>query len=196
MEQEPILNEHNLAESESKANPICFAEPKQGHELNAHNKQEYPPMHTDGLNTPLKRKLGLLLSLVVVCFLFSGCGLLDAFLIKVVPITVANHSRGKTTVYFKDTDHDELFLSTNADRSDLWDTNANIAILYKPVYFKITSDTLHIMCEKPDCFHPELTDAHIIYHWREGNPLCYEKQARADGYKIIHSLWSIDEYNQ
>ena len=32
MEQEPILNEHNLAESESKANPICFAEPKQGHE--------------------------------------------------------------------------------------------------------------------------------------------------------------------
>ena len=46
MEQEPILNEHNLAESESRANPICFAEPKQGHELNAHNKQEYPPMHT------------------------------------------------------------------------------------------------------------------------------------------------------
>ena len=44
MEQEPILNEHNLAESESKANPICFAEPKQGHELNAHNKQEYPFM--------------------------------------------------------------------------------------------------------------------------------------------------------
>lgn len=42
----PILNDHNLAESESRANPICFAEPKQGHELNAHNKQEDPRMHS------------------------------------------------------------------------------------------------------------------------------------------------------
>ena len=46
MEQEPILNEHNLAEGESRANGVCYAETKQGHELNAHNKQEYPPMHT------------------------------------------------------------------------------------------------------------------------------------------------------
>ena len=60
MEQEPILNEHNLAESESKANPICFAEPKQGHELNAHNKQEYPPMHTAEhiLNQTMVRMFG------------------------------------------------------------------------------------------------------------------------------------------
>ncbi len=71
MEQEPILNEHNLAESESKANPICFAEPKQGHELNAHNKQEYPPMHTGGLNTPQRIKiLVLMFGLFVLC----GCG--------------------------------------------------------------------------------------------------------------------------
>ena len=54
MEQEQILNEHSLAESESKANPVCFAEPKQGHELNAHNKQEYPPMHTAETDTSLK----------------------------------------------------------------------------------------------------------------------------------------------
>ena len=150
-----------------------------------------------------ERKLGLLLkstvfciSLTVVCTLFVICGFLDARLVKVVPITVANHSGGEATVYFKDTDHDVLFLSTNADRSDLWDTNANIAIFYKPVYFKTTGDTLHLMCRKPECFHPELTDARIAYHFREGNPLCYEKQARADGYKIIHSLWTIDEYNQ
>lgn len=54
MEQEPILNEHNLAEGESRANPVCIAEPKQGHELNAHNKQEYPPMHTGELDTAFK----------------------------------------------------------------------------------------------------------------------------------------------
>ena len=53
MNQQPILNEHNLAEGESKANPVCFAEPKQGHELNAHNKQEYPPMHTDRIDSSL-----------------------------------------------------------------------------------------------------------------------------------------------
>ena len=118
------------------------------------------------------------------------------YLVKVDPITLGNSSGGKTTVYFKDTNHDALFLSITDKRSDLWDTNANIAIFYKPIYYKITGDTLHIMCEKPDCFHPELTDAHIVYRFRDGNPLCYEKQARADGYKIIHSLWTIEEYNQ
>lgn len=116
-------------------------------------------------------------------------------LVKVDPITLGNSSGGKTTVYFKDADHDELVLSITDKRSDLWDTNANIAIFYKPIYYKITGDTLHIMCEKPDYFHPELTDAHMVYHFRDGNPLCYEKQARADGYKIIHSLWTIEEYN-
>ncbi len=116
-------------------------------------------------------------------------------LVKVEPITLGNSSGGKTTVYFKDTNHDELFLSITDKHSDLWDSNANIAIFYKPIYYKIAGDSLHIMCEKPDSFHPELTDAKIIYHWREGNPLCYEKQARADGYKIIHSLWTIEEDN-
>ena len=60
MEQEPIINEHNLAESESRANPVCSAEPKQGHELNAHNKQEYPPMHTAEhiLNQTMVRMFG------------------------------------------------------------------------------------------------------------------------------------------
>lgn len=116
-------------------------------------------------------------------------------LVKVEPITLGNSSGGKTTVYFKDANHDELVLSITDKRSDLWDTNANIAIFYKPIYYKITGDTLHIMCEKPDCLHPELTDAHIVYHFRDGNPLCYEKQARADGYKIIHSLWTIEDYN-
>ena len=98
-------------------------------------------------------------------------------------------------MYFKDANHDELFLSITDKRSDLWDTNANIAIFYKPIYYKIIGDTLHIMCGKPDCFHPELTDAHIVYRFLDGNPLCYEEQARADGYKIIYSLWSIEDYN-
>ena len=141
---------------------------------------------------PAKRRFVYLLA-AVTCLIFSGC---INLLVKVYPIELGNHSGGKTTVYFKDTDHDELFLSTNGSRSDLWDTNANIAIFYKPIYFKVTGDTLHIMGRKPDCFHPQYTDANIIYHWREGNPLCYEEQARADGYKIIHSLWAIDEYNQ
>lgn len=118
------------------------------------------------------------------------------YLVKVDPITLGNSSGGKTTVYFKDADHDELVLSITDKRSDLWDTNSIIAIFYKPIYYKITGDTLHIMCEKPDCFHPEFSDALIMYHFREGNPLCYEKQAKADGYKIVHNLWNIDDYNQ
>ena len=144
----------------------------------------------------LNSQLIWIMSVAVVCMLFSSCDFLDSRLVKVLPVTVANHSGGKTTVYFKDTDHDELLLSTDAERSDLWDTNFNIAIFYKPIYFKITGDTLHIMCEKPDCFHPEFSDALIMYHFREGNPLCYEKQAKADGYKIVHNLWNIDDYNQ
>lgn len=118
------------------------------------------------------------------------------YLVKVEPITLSNSSGGKTTVYFKDTNHDALFLSITDKRSDLWDTNANIAIFYKPIYYKMTGDTLHIMCEKPDCFHPEFSDALIMYHFREGNPLCYEKQAKANGYKIVHGLWNNDGYNQ
>ena len=161
--------------------------------LNAHNKEEHTPMHTEGLNSPLKRKHGLLLLLAIVCFLYGSC---DCLLVKVYPIKISNCSGGKTTIYFKDTDHDELFLSTNGRRSDLWDTNTNIAIFYKPILFKTTGDTLHIMCNKPECFHPQYTDANIIYHWKEGNPLCYKKQAMEDGYKIIHSLWTIDEYDQ
>lgn len=70
MEQEPILNEHNLAEIESRANPVCFAEPKQGHELNAHNKQEYPPMHTAEKNTYLFIKR-MVLCLVLVMMAYS-----------------------------------------------------------------------------------------------------------------------------
>lgn len=159
--------------------------------LNEHSKQEEPLMHTAGS----KHGFGLVL-VAVVCMLFSSCDFLDSCLIKVIPVIVSNHSGGKTTVYFRDSDTDELFLSTTGKRSDLWDTNANIAIFYKPIYFKMTGDTLHIMCEKPDSFHPELTDAHIVYHFREGNPLCYEKQAKADGYKIVHTLWNIDGYNQ
>ena len=155
----------------------------------------YGDMNSNRANRPKYRRLGLFI-VAVTCLLFGGCFFLDLLTVKVLPIDLGNSSGGKTTVYFKDTDHDELFLSTNADRSDVWDTTANIAIFYKPVYFKITGDMLHIMCRKPDCFHPELTDALIAYHWRDGNPLCYEKEARADGYKIIHSLWSIDEYNQ
>lgn len=159
--------------------------------INVHNKQECLQLRAAGS----KHKFGFML-VIVACILFSGCDFLDSRLVKVVPVTVANHSGGKTTVYFKDTDHDVLFLSTDAERSDLWDTNFNIAIFYKPIYFKITGDTLHIMCEKPDCFHPEFSDALIMYHFREGNPLCYEKQAKADGYKIVHNLWNIDDYNQ
>ena len=70
MEHQPILNEHNLAEGESKANPVCFAEPKQGHEHNAHNKQEYPPMHTGGMNIPLIIKMHFLLFGLLVLY---GC---------------------------------------------------------------------------------------------------------------------------
>jgi hypothetical protein len=184
MEQQPILNEHNLAESESKANPVYSAEPKQGHELNAHNKQEFSPMHIDGTNTLLKnkalQKCGILLLVLVVSLSLTSC--LNNLLVKVEPITVGNSSGGKTTVYFRDTDHDVLFLSTIGKHSDVWDTTFNIAILYKPIYFKISGDTLQIMGDKPDYFRPELTDANIIYHWREGNPLCYEEQARADDY--------------
>ena len=86
MEQEPILNEHNLAESESRANPICFAEPKQGHELNAHNKQEYPPMHTDEIDTPLKkpsvlkRQLIGLLNIGGESIVYWSCKRLSSFL--------------------------------------------------------------------------------------------------------------------
>ena len=133
-----------------------------------------------------------LLSLV----LMTACTFLDHILVKVEPITIGNSSGGKTTVYFRDTNHDELFLSTIGKHNDLWDTTANIAIFYKPIYFKISGDTLHILGDKPEWFRPELTDAKICYHWRAGNALCYEKQARDDGYKIIHSLWTIDEYNQ
>ena len=135
-----------------------------------------------------KHRFGLFI-VAIVGVMFGGC-------VKVYPIEVGDHSGGKTTIYFKDNDHDELFLSTHGSHSDLWDTTANIAIFYKPIYLKTTDDTLHIMCRKPECFHPELTDACIIYHWKEENPLCYENRARADGYKIIHSLWTIDEYNQ
>ena len=117
-------------------------------------------------------------------------------LVEVKPITLGNGHGGETTVYFRDANHDELFLSTTGNRSDLWDSCDNIAIFYKPIYFRTSGDTLYIMAEKPDCFHPELTDANIVYQWREGNPLCYEKQARQDGYKIIHSLSTIDDYNQ
>ena len=46
MEQKPILNDRNLAEVESRENTVSSATTEQGHELNAHNKQEYPPMHT------------------------------------------------------------------------------------------------------------------------------------------------------
>lgn len=41
-----VRNEHNLEQSENRENHVSFSDPKQGHELNAHNKQEYPPMHT------------------------------------------------------------------------------------------------------------------------------------------------------
>ena len=77
MEQEPILNEHNLAESESRANPICFAEPKQGHELNAHNKQEYPPMHTSTLGRFLDwllRHWWIPVCVTMLCYLFDLAG--------------------------------------------------------------------------------------------------------------------------
>lgn len=147
------------------------------------------------MNVRIYRRLMVLLA-TLACCLFLGCSFLDHLLVKVIPIRLGNSSGGETTVYFKDTNHDELILSTNGKRSDVWDTNSNIAIFYKPVFFKISGDTLHIMCEKPDCFNPQYTNANIFYYWREGNPLCYEKQARADGYKIIHSLWTIDEYNQ
>ena len=53
-------------------------------------------------------------------------------LVKVDPITLGNSSGGKTTVYFKDADHDELVLSITDKRSDLWDTNANIADCFHP----------------------------------------------------------------
>ena len=155
----------------------------------------YNDMNTNRANTPNRRRVGLLI-VAVTCILFSGCFFLDLLTVKVLPVTVGSRFGGKKTVYFKDADGDELFLSINGERSNLWDTNANIAILYKPVFFKTTGDTLHIMGVVPDTFHPQSTDALIVYHWREGNPLCYETQAKADGYKIIHSLWTIDEYNQ
>ena len=83
MEQEPILNEHNLAKGESRANAVCFAKTKQGHELNAHNKQEYPPMHTGGTDTSLTlgRFFAWLLkywwipvSVTMFCYLFNLAG--------------------------------------------------------------------------------------------------------------------------
>ena len=142
------------------------------------------------------KKVLILGAMVCALGMMTSCNILDHITVKVEPITIGNHSGGETTVYFRDNNHDELFLSTTGKYNDLWDTTINIAILYKPIFFKISGDTLHILGRKPDCFHPELTNAKISYHWREGNPLCYEKQARADGYKIIHSLWTIDDYNQ
>ncbi len=58
--EEPVLNAHNLAKVESKANMVCSAEMQQGHELNAHNKEEYPPMHTAEhiLNQTMVRMFG------------------------------------------------------------------------------------------------------------------------------------------
>ena len=166
--------------------------------INAHNKEEYSPMHTGGLNTPLTKMVirRCVTGLIVLTSILGLTSCIDNITVKVKPITVGNSSGGKTTVYFRDNDHDELFLSTTNKHSELWDTNANIAILYKPIFFKVSGDTLHILGEKPDYFRPERSDANISYHWREGNPLCYEKEARADGYLIVHSLWSIVEYNQ
>ena len=58
--EEPILNAHNLAEIESKTNKVCSAEMQQSHVLNAHNKEEYPPMHTAEhiLNQTMVRMFG------------------------------------------------------------------------------------------------------------------------------------------
>ena len=110
--------------------------------LNEHNKQEYPPMHIDGTNTLLKnkalQKCGILLLVLVVSLSITSC--LNNLLVKVEPITVGNSSGGKTTVYFRDTNHDVLFLSTIGKHSDVWDTTFNIVILYKPIYFKISGD--------------------------------------------------------
>ena len=145
------------------------------------------------------KKAFLLGAIVCALGMMTACTFLDHITTKVEPITIGNHSGGETTVYFRDNDHDMLFLSTTGKYNDLWDTTINIAILTKPIFFKISGDTLHIMGYKPyepEWFRPELTDAKICYHWREGNPLCYEKQARADGYKIILSLWRIDDDNQ
>lgn len=74
MEQEIKLNAHNLAKDESKASPACFAEAPQGHELNAHNKQEYPPMHATGINTSLIMLLVLMTGLLALC----GCATREA----------------------------------------------------------------------------------------------------------------------
>ena len=167
--------------------------------LNEHNKQEYPPMHTAQFDIALINRVSRKLIWLLILILFSAFGFtscIDALLVKIEPITVKNSDGGESTVYFRDGDHDELFLSTTDNIHELGDSCDNIAVFYKPIYFKVTGDTLHIMGNKPDCFHPELTDACIKYHWIENNPLCYEKQARKDGYKIIHSLWSIDEYNE
>ena len=142
------------------------------------------------------KNLVLIIAFSLALAAMTACTFLDHITTKVEPITIGNSSGEKTTVYFRDNNHDELFLSTMGKYNVLWDTTINIAIFYKPVFFKITDDTLHILGNKPNCFRPELTDAKICYHWREGNPLCYEEQAKADGYKIIHSLWRIDDDNQ
>lgn len=41
--------------------------------LNAHNKEEYPPMHTGATNTPAKQHVVLLLFAFIICSLFCSC---------------------------------------------------------------------------------------------------------------------------
>ena len=41
--------------------------------LNEHNKQEYPPMHTGGLNAYLKQYVAFLLFAFIICLFFCSC---------------------------------------------------------------------------------------------------------------------------
>lgn len=98
MALKPIFNAHNLAESESRANPVCSAEPKQGHELNAHNKQEYPPMHESGRGTYLfANYFSLLITFAIALFVspMSACAQKDMKL----PETIVRTFDGKIITF-------------------------------------------------------------------------------------------------
>lgn len=60
MEQQPDVIECNPAPSGNGANAVRAAEGKREYEINAHNKQEYPPMHTAEhiLNQTMVRMFG------------------------------------------------------------------------------------------------------------------------------------------